>query len=130
MPILSLMVRGNRHMTLPRTLLALAAPVACLLLASPAFAAPASFRTSSADGATVIFTTTDQVVSSDTDAVEIGEWRWAGTHVDGTPFAMCGVGVLGIEDGHVAWGRLYMEPVDRDDVDINQMVRETYRPPQ
>ena len=69
------------------------------------------------------------VVSCDTDAVEIGEWRWARTHVDGTPFAMCGVGVLGIEDGRIAWGRMYMEPVDRDDVDIDQMVRETYRPP-
>ena len=70
------------------------------------------------------------VVSCDTGAIEIGEWRWSGTHVDGSPFAMCGVGVLGIEDGRVAWGRMYMEPVDRDDVDIDQMVRETYRPPQ
>jgi hypothetical protein len=43
---------------------------------------------------------------------------------------MCGVGLLGIEDGRVAWGRMYMESVDCDDVDIDQMVRETYRPPQ
>ena len=62
--------------------------------------------------------------------VEIGEWRWRGTHTDGTPFAMRGVTVMGIEDGRVAWGRLYMEPVDRGDVGIDQMVRETYRPPQ
>ena len=62
--------------------------------------------------------------------VEIGEWRWSGTHVDGSPFAMCGVTVMGIEDGRVVWGRMYMEPVDRDDVDIDRMVRETYRPPQ
>jgi hypothetical protein len=53
------------------------------------------------------------VVSSDTGAVEIGEWRWSGTHVDGSPFAMCGVTVMGVEDGRVVWGRMYMEPVDR-----------------
>jgi ketosteroid isomerase-like protein len=70
------------------------------------------------------------IMSSDAGDVEIGEWRWSGTHVDGSPFAMCGVTVMGIEDGRVVWGRMYMEPVDRDDVDIDQMVRETYRPPQ
>jgi hypothetical protein len=43
---------------------------------------------------------------------------------------MCGVTVMGIEDGRVGWGRMYTEPVDRDDFDIDQMVRETYRPPQ
>jgi SnoaL-like domain len=47
------------------------------------------------------------VVSSDTGAVEIGEWRWSGTHVDGSPFTMCGVGVLGIEDGIAAAQQVY-----------------------
>src|SRR6478752_8648128 len=41
--------------------------------------------------------------------VEIGEWRWTGTHTDGTPFAMQGVTVMGIEAEHIAWGRLYMD---------------------
>ena len=63
------------------------------------------------------------------DAVEIGEWRWRGTHTDGTPFEMQGVTVMGIEGRQVAWGRLYMEVIERDGTDIDQMVRETYRPP-
>jgi ketosteroid isomerase-like protein len=63
------------------------------------------------------------------DGVEIGEWRWRGTHSDGSPFAMRGVTVMGIEGERIAWGRLYMEGVERSDTDIDQMVRETYRPP-
>ena len=62
------------------------------------------------------------------DGVEIGEWRWRGTHADGSPFAMNGVIVLGTEDSSIAWGRLYMEPVEDDGVGIDQMVRDTYRP--
>jgi hypothetical protein len=46
------------------------------------------------------------------DGVEIGEWRWSGTYTDGSPFAMRGVTVMGIEDARIAWGRLYMEVVD------------------
>jgi ketosteroid isomerase-like protein len=63
------------------------------------------------------------------DGVEIGEWRWEGTHVDGAPFAMRGMTVMGIEDGRVAWGRLYMELMEQDGAGIEQMVQETYRPP-
>jgi ketosteroid isomerase-like protein len=62
-------------------------------------------------------------------AVEIGEWRWRGTHTDGAPFAMRGVTVMGVVDEHIAWGRLYMEAVEEDGADIDQMVREAYRPP-
>jgi ketosteroid isomerase-like protein len=63
------------------------------------------------------------------DDVEIGEWRLRGTHTDGSPFAMGGVTVMGIEGEHIAWGRLYLEMTERDGADIDQMVRETYRPP-
>ncbi len=63
------------------------------------------------------------------DGVEIGEWRWRGTHTDGSPFAMRGVTVMGIEGERIAWGRLYMEVVERDGADIDQMVQEAYRPP-
>ena len=63
------------------------------------------------------------------DGVEIGEWHWQGTHADGSPFAMQGITVMGVEDGHLAWGRLYMEPIERDGAGIEQMVRESYRPP-
>ncbi len=70
------------------------------------------------------------LVSATTDdGVEIGEWRWRGTYTDGSPFAMRGVTVMGIEDEQIAWGRLYMEVVERDGADIDQMVQEAYRPP-
>lgn len=63
-----------------------------------------------------------------TEGVEVGEWRWYGEHGDGSPFEMRGVTVLGVRDGLITWGRLYMEPVDRQDEDIEQMVQATYRP--
>ncbi len=74
--------------------------------------------------------TAELIVSATTgDGVEIGEWRWRGTHTDGSPFAMRGVTMMGIEDEKIAWGRLYMEVVERDGADIDQMVQEAYRPP-
>ena len=63
------------------------------------------------------------------NAVEVGEWRWRGTHTDGAPFAMQGITVMGIEDEHIAWARLYMEVIEQEGADIDTMVRETYRPP-
>ena len=74
--------------------------------------------------------TAELVASASTDGdTEIGEWRWTGTYTDGSPFAMCGVTVMGVRDQTIAWGRLYMDVVERDGADIDQMVRETYRPP-
>jgi ketosteroid isomerase-like protein len=70
----------------------------------------------------VLTTTTD-------DGVEISEWRWSGTHTDGGAFEMRGVTVLGIENERIAWGRLYMEPLEQNGADIDEMVQETYRPP-
>jgi len=70
------------------------------------------------------------IVSATTaDGVDIAEWHWTGTHTDGTAFEMRGVTVLGIEDDRIAWGRLFMELVDHDGAGIDEMVRETYRPP-
>jgi ketosteroid isomerase-like protein len=63
------------------------------------------------------------------DDVEIGEWSWHGTHVDGSRFAMRGAIVVGVEDERIAWARLYMEPVEEGGADIDEMVIETYRPP-
>src|SRR3954469_16358475 len=62
--------------------------------------------------------------------VEVGEWRWQGTHTDGSPFAMRGVIVAGVHENEITWGRLYMEPVERGGADINAMVQDTYRPNQ
>ena len=62
------------------------------------------------------------------DGVEIGEWRWHGTHTDGLPFAMQGLIVAGVRHNQIAWARLYMEPIEQDGVDIDEMVQQTYRP--
>lgn len=63
------------------------------------------------------------------DGVEIGEWRWQGTHADGSPFAMQGVIVAGVQSSRIMWGRLYMESIELGGGDIDEMVQETYRPP-
>ena len=74
--------------------------------------------------------TADLLLSVTTDdGVELSEWRWHGRHTDGSPFEMCGITVLGIESSQIAWGRLYMEAIEADGGDIDQMVRDTYRPP-
>jgi len=64
------------------------------------------------------------------DGVEVGEWRWKGTHTDGSPFGMRGVIVIGVQHDLIAWGRLYMEPVEEGGANIDEMVRDTYRPDQ
>src|SRR5919201_2651628 len=42
------------------------------------------------------------------------EWRWHGTHEDGTRLDMAGVIVCGVRGGSLAWARLYVEPVESD----------------
>jgi ketosteroid isomerase-like protein len=69
------------------------------------------------------------LASTTDDGVEIAEWHWSGTHADGEKFEMRGMTVLGIENDQIAWGRLYMEPVEHDGANIDEMVRDTYRPP-
>jgi ketosteroid isomerase-like protein len=44
---------------------------------------------------------------------EWSEWRWHGTQEDGSKLEMAGVIVSGIEDGRLAWARLYVEPVEQ-----------------
>jgi SnoaL-like domain len=60
---------------------------------------------------------------------EWGEWYWHGRHLDHSPFAMCGVTILVIRDDLVAEARLYMEPVGSGREDIDEAVRDTYKPP-
>ena len=53
------------------------------------------------------------------------EWRWTGTFTDGSPYAVAGVTLFGIaDDGRIAWGHLYMEPVEVDGPGIDQAVDE------
>jgi len=73
--------------------------------------------------------TAELVLSAVADeGIEVGEWRWQGTHSDGSPFAMHGVIVAGIQHGLIAWARLYMEPIEQGGANIDEMVQETYRP--
>ncbi len=73
---------------------------------------------------------TSELVAVSVDGeVEWGEWHWHGHHVDGSPFAMRGVTIFVVRDGLVAEGRLYMEPVEADDGDIEAAVQELYKPP-
>ncbi len=75
--------------------------------------------------------TADLVLSAVADeGVEVGEWHWHGTYTDGSPFAMHGVIVTGIQDDRIAWARLYMEPLEEGGANIDEMVQETYRPGQ
>jgi ketosteroid isomerase-like protein len=55
---------------------------------------------------------------------EWSEWRWQGTHDDGSPLDMAGVIVCGVRDGLLTWARLYVEPVERGGAGINAAVRQ------
>jgi ketosteroid isomerase-like protein len=56
--------------------------------------------------------------------VEWSEWRWQGTHDDGSRLDMAGVIVFGIRDGRVAWARLYVEPIEQGGAGIEAAVRD------
>jgi ketosteroid isomerase-like protein len=59
-------------------------------------------------------------VDRDTAFVEV---RWTGTKADGTPLEERGVIIMGIRDDRICWGRLYVDEVEREGVDINAAVR-------
>ena len=59
-------------------------------------------------------------VDGDTVFVEI---HWTGTKADGTPLEERGVIVMGIRDERIAWGRLYVDEVEREGADIDAVVR-------
>ncbi len=69
-----------------------------------------------------------ELIASSTDGdTEWAEWRWLGTHSDGSPFAMRGVTVFLVRDGSIAAGRLYMEPVDDSGGDVAAEIEGTFR---
>src|SRR4051794_37363442 len=51
------------------------------------------------------------------------EVHWTGTKADGTPLDERGVVVMGVREDRVAWGRFYVDEVDRDSPDIDAVVR-------
>lgn len=60
--------------------------------------------------------------AADGDIVFV-EVHWTGTKTDGTPLEERGVTVMGIRDGRIAWGRLYVAEVEREGADIDAVVR-------
>ena len=65
--------------------------------------------------------------TADGDAVW-AEWRWSGSRTDEPPLEMRGVTLFGVEDGRIAWGRLYMEEVEEAGGDIDETVRRLAAP--
>jgi ketosteroid isomerase-like protein len=59
-------------------------------------------------------------VDGDTVFAEI---RWTGVKADGAPFDERGVLVMGIRGDRLAWGRLYVDEVEREDAGIDAAVR-------
>ena len=41
-----------------------------------------------------------------------GEWEWQGTRKDNSRMFMRGVLIFGVQKDRIAWGRLYIEPVE------------------
>jgi ketosteroid isomerase-like protein len=60
---------------------------------------------------------------ADVDDTEWGEWVWQGTKEDGTPLEERGVTIMGIREGRIVWGRLYLEETEREGADIAETVR-------
>ena len=52
------------------------------------------------------------------------EWRWRGTHADGSRLDMAGVIIFGVRAERIAWARLYVEPVEQQGEGIEGAVRD------
>ena len=50
------------------------------------------------------------------------EWRAYGTARSGARLELRGVIIFGIQDGLVAWSRMYMEPVEHEGVPLSDLV--------
>lgn len=58
------------------------------------------------------------------DGVTMNELRFHGRRDDGTRLDLRGVNVFGIRDGEIAWGRIYLEPVEAVGPGIDQVLHE------
>jgi ketosteroid isomerase-like protein len=66
-----------------------------------------------------------ELVSAASDGdTEWSEWRWRGTHADGSKLDTAGVIVAGVSEGRLRWARLYVEPVEQGGAGIEAIVRE------
>jgi ketosteroid isomerase-like protein len=51
------------------------------------------------------------------------EVHWTGTKADGTALDVRGVVIMGLRDGRLAWGRLYVDDVETESPEIDAVVR-------
>ena len=51
------------------------------------------------------------------------EWEWSGTLQDKTRIVWVGIAIHGIRENRIAWGRLYMEPVQKPGAGIEGLTR-------
>jgi ketosteroid isomerase-like protein len=61
-------------------------------------------------------------VAEDGDTVW-SELDLSGTRLDGSREHMRGVNIYGIRDGTFAWGRIYLESVEQDGINLDERVR-------
>ncbi|MDX6591250.1 MAG: hypothetical protein QOJ13_446 [Gaiellales bacterium] len=59
-------------------------------------------------------------VDGDTIFAEV---HWTGTRTDGSTLEERGVMIMGVRDDRVAWGRLFIDEVDREGVSIDRVVK-------
>ncbi len=55
------------------------------------------------------------------------EWEMRGTRRDGSPHAMRGVVIFGVEGSEFTWARFYLEPVEEGGGDVNDAMRRVVR---
>lgn len=51
------------------------------------------------------------------------EAHWTGTKADGSRLDEMVIGIFGVRDGRLAWGRLYSESVEREGEDIDERMQ-------
>lgn len=57
------------------------------------------------------------------------EWRAFGTARSGAMLELRGVIIFGLQEGQVAWSRMYLEPVEQEGLSLSQMAGVGLRPP-
>ena len=57
------------------------------------------------------------------------EWRAYGTARSGAMLELRGVIIFGVQDGQVAWSRMYLEPVEQEGLTLNELAGVEPRPP-
>jgi hypothetical protein len=69
------------------------------------------------------FRTEVRTIAAEGDAGFI-EHDWSGTKLDGTRLHLRGVNVFGMRNGQFAWGRIYLESVEEEGMDLDERVRQ------